>query len=126
MFKQEMVSNDGVVFNKKVIELPSAPSSSKKAFQRLAIENEVFDIHDSLADTTKWLSLLSSVVARIYAILPESQKSQIPAQERAVIEYAIQKFNNSTTRADTQFAQEGNQMIDKIFDRQTQLSQVIG
>jgi hypothetical protein len=125
MFKQEMISNDGVVFNKKVIELPATPSSSKKAFQRLAIENEVFDIHDSLADTTKWLSLLSSVVARMYAILPESQKAQIPAQERAVIEYAIQKFNDSTTRADIQFALEGNQMIDKIFDRQTQLSSII-
>lgn len=123
--KVETYTQDGVVFRRRVVESPSSMPLTKKSLARVRIEEQVFDIHDSVADTTKWLSLLSSMVARMYASMPEEQKATIPLQERQMIEYAFSKFMGATTRADVQFEQEGIAMIDKLFERQTKIAEIV-
>ncbi len=124
-FIVEKVSKDGVVFKRQVTEVNTSVPANKKSLARVKINEQVFDIHDSIADTTKWLSLLSSMVARIYLAMPEEQKATMPVPERQMIEYAFSKFMGATTRADVQFEQEGIAMIDKLFERQTKIAEIV-
>lgn len=123
--KEIKTTENGVNYKKKVAEVPSEPSADSKSFIRYKIKKEVFDTEDSLADTTKWLSLLTTVVSNMYSILDDSQKVKLDENTRNMIEYAYTKFKETNTRGDVQFAEEGTEMIDKIFTRQAQVGEIV-
>jgi len=125
MLKQVNITEDGTVFRKGVEEVHAPTKTDSKSIKRLEIQDSVFDIEDSLADTTKWLSLLTTVVERMYSVMPAADKANLTAADKAMIDYAMTKFKATTTRADTQYAIEGNVMIDKILNRQSQINKII-
>lgn len=123
--KEIKSTKDGTLFTKKVVEVQSEPSATKKDFVRLKIQNEVFDDKDSLADTTKWVSLLTTLVSLMYDTFTETQKARLPEEHRSLIEYTFAKFKVTNTRADVQFATEGISMVDKILDRQKAVGDIV-
>ena len=105
--------------------LDTSVQTNKKAEARYKIEKEVFDEKDSLADTAKWLSLLTTLVSTMYDTFTETQKAKIPTEQRALIEYTFTKFKATNTRGDVQFAQEGTSMVDKLLARQAQIGALV-
>ena len=100
-------------------------STDKKAFIREAIQKEVFDEQDAIADNAKMISLLTTVMSRLYDILPAADKDNLAANDRAVIEQVFTKFKTTETRADVQFAIEGPTLIDKLLNRQGAIGNII-
>ncbi len=123
--KEIKSTKNGTLFTKKVVEVQSEPSSTKKDFVRLKIQNEVFDDKDSIADTTKWVSLLTTLVSLMYDTFTETQKARLLDEHRSLIEYIFAKFKETNTRADVQFATEGISMVDKILDRQKAVGDIV-
>ena len=106
-------------------EKPSITAIGRKAKWRYRIEKEVFDIYDSVADNAKMISLIFSLMYRLYNALPEEIKQKLDPRDRQIIEYAFEKYRSIKTRADVQFQQEGVKMIDKLMDRQNKIARII-
>ena len=112
-------------FYKKVtIETPSEFEGLKGKW-RYRIHQEVFDLYDSVADNAKMISLLFSVLTRIWQALPDDIKSNISEEDKTVIDYAINKFKNTTTRADQEFSIQGEEFINKLMERQAKIAEII-
>jgi len=97
----------------------------QKYKNRKQINEEVFDTEDAVADNAKMISLLMSIVSRIYSIIPESEKNDLDPIDRDIIEYSIEKFKEIQTRADKQFQVEGSSLIDKLFERQNTIGNIL-
>ena len=92
--------------------------TDKKAFIRKEIADQVFDDQDAIADNAKMISLLITVVSRLYDVMDDSSKALLDANDKAMIEYTFNKFKTVNTRADVQFATEGIALVDRLMDRQ--------
>jgi len=123
--KETVTTKDGLYYKKTIQEIPVASESEnvKKGLARKRIQDEVFDLPDSIADNAKMISLMMSVIKRIYEALPTTTKNKI--KDKEMIEEMIKVFDNIQTLADVQFAQEGDKMIKKIFDRQAKIGDII-
>lgn len=97
----------------------------KKSQARYLIENEVFDIRDSVADNAKMISLLVSFIERIWSITPDDQKDNLSDEDRQAIEYVIGKFKETITWADIQWQQEGIGFADRLLERQGKIGEII-
>jgi len=126
MLKEKKIKANNSLFKKGVEEILDNDSSTEKSLSRLKIQNDVFDTSDSIADCAKWLSLMTTMMSRLYEQTPEVQKAALSVEDRAFIEYAFSKFATTTTRADNQFAFEGNILIDRIMDRQSKIGSILG
>jgi len=71
------------------------------------------------------ISLIFSLMYRLYNALPEEIKQKLDPRDRQIIEYAFEKYRSIKTRADVQFQQEGVKMIDKLMDRQNKIARII-
>jgi len=100
--------------------------TEKKYLNRKKIQDEVFDDSDSIADNAKMISLLLTVISRMYDIMPIEQKNLLKADDKVMIEYAFDKFRTTNTRADTLYAQKGNSLIDTLMKRQSDINLIIG
>ena len=103
----------------------SPPSSDKKMKVRHQIESEVFDLHDSVADNAKWLSLLTTLMSRMYDTFTDTQKGRLSTEDKALIEEVFGIFKSTNTRGDVQFSKEGPAMIEKIMNRQAQIGEIV-
>lgn len=125
MYKGIKVTTDNVRFKKAIAEVPSEPSMNSKAKIRLQIQDNVFDLEDSVADNAKMVSLLTSMMMRLYEVTPQAQKDLLTPQDKGMIEYVFTKFSTTNTRADVQFGVEGMAMVDKVLDRQGAIGNII-
>ena len=126
MFKEVKFTPDGIRYQKAIKEeINSLPSTDKKARVRYEIETEVFDLHDSVADNAKWLSLLTTLLSRMYGTFTDTQKNKLSTEDRALIEGVFTMFATTNTRGDVQFTQEGPAMIQKIMQRQAQIGEIV-
>jgi hypothetical protein len=109
-------------FQKAVLEVFEKDTSSKGIIRK-TINEEVFDLNDSVADNAKMISLLLSMLKRLYAV--NFDTASLSSTDKGTIDYVINKFDTIQTRADVQFAKEGSSMIDKIMDRQALVGSII-
>ena len=112
------------LFRRVSIEEP-AYFEGQKGIVRYKIHKQVFDIYDSVADNAKMISLIFSIIMRIWEALPDDVKSSINEDDVQVIEYAISQFKNIKTRADVQFEKEGLSLIDKLVTRQSKIGKLV-
>ena len=98
----------------------------KKGRQRAEINKNVGDLEDNHADTAKWASFLTTIVAMLWDVQSEDQKALLPADKREMIDYTLEKFKITDTRADVQFSKEGIGMVDKLIARQAQIGEIVG
>jgi len=96
----------------------------KKSRTRYEIQEEVFDLNDSVADNSKMISMIFSILNSMYKSMPENEKEAL-GKKRSLIEYAFDKFDVTTTSADVQIEQNGKDFIDKLFSRQENISKII-
>ena len=117
---------DGLRVRANYIErIDTEPKNDKKSEARYLIENEVFDIRDSVADNAKMISLLVSFVERIWSIIPNDQKDNLSDEDRQAIDYVTDKFKDTLTWADIQWQKEGIGFADKLLERQSQVGSII-
>ena len=107
-----------------VVETPVA-LKGKKYFKRKEINETVFDEADSIADNAKMISLMFSVVSRIWEAMPQEQKDTLDQNDVAIIDETIQKFKDTTTWADRLFEEEGTDLVDRLFERQEQIGNIL-
>ena len=101
------------------------PKSVRKAMIAVERNTSVRNVEDTLADLAKMNSLLFSVVAALYKAMPATTLNKIPAAEKGLIDYAMAGFGNITTRADKQLATEGTALVDKLFDREVAIADIV-
>ncbi len=106
-------------------KLDDAVKTDTKNRKRLAIQDDVFDSQDSVADNAKMISLLTTIISRMYDTMTTTQKSKIPSADRDVIEYTFNSFKETTTRADSQMVLEGTGLIDKLLSRQANINNIL-
>jgi len=123
--KEVVTSKDGILFSKVIEEVPTKTvyKDVKKGKARAEIQEQVFDLADSVADNAKMISLMMSVIKRIYNALPSTTKSKI--EDREMIESMIALFDSIQTAADVKFQAEGDKMIKRLFERQNKVGEVI-
>ena len=126
MYKEVGIRKGGL-FSKGLLKVPDIeePSRDNKLRIRKNIEEEVFDIEDSVADNAKMISLLLSMVMRIYEVLPEDSLNSLSPQDKAIIEGTLGKFKVTETSADLKVKSEGMPFIYNILDRQAAVSKII-
>jgi len=112
------------LFTKTVVEEPSY-FYGKKGLVRYEIHKQVFDIYDSVADNAKMISLLFSLVSRIWSVMPNTQKSKLSQDEVDMINYVVNKFKEIRTRADVEFEKEGMNLIDRLMERQKKIGEIV-
>lgn len=126
MYQEAKVEIQNNMFNKGVKQvLDDTVKTDKKSQVRYRIENEVFDLEDSVADNAKMISLLITLVSRMYDTYTTTQKNRLSTADRQLIEYTFGVFANTETRGDVQFTQEGSAMIDKILTRQASVGVIV-
>ena len=115
-----------IVTNGDVVEELNALPNSKKARARKAINEQVFDNEDSIADNAKMISLMLTMMSRLYGAMSDETKAKLDSDDRALIEYTMSKFASTNTRADMQFASDGAvPTIDKLLDRQAKIGEIV-
>jgi len=117
----------GMVVEPAVKEvLDDTPKRDKKSMARLRIQDEVFDLEDSVADNAKMISLLTTLLSRMYDTFTVTQKGRLATADRQLLEYMFTKFSATTTRADVQVGVDGAvPTIDKILNRQAQIGVIV-
>jgi len=118
-------NKDNPVRLTKVYKQELKEIGSKKGKMRKEINERVFDVEDSVADNAKMIFLLTSLLMRIYNALPEDVKNNLTTEDRSMVEYAFNKYTETTTRLDLQFQEEGVGIIDKLLNRQKEVANVI-
>jgi len=107
------------------IELVVLNDNEVKDIIRHARDNEVRDIEDSVADIAKSTSLAFTVIGVLWNLIDEDKKLDLPEETVKLIDYAVEKFNNIETRADKQLLVEGTKLIDKIYDREVKIADIV-
>lgn len=79
----------------------------------------------TMADLAKINSFLFSMVGMIYGIQTTTAKAKLPAAEKGLLEYSLNAFKNSQTRADRQLLVEGTGLIDKLLGREVAIADII-
>jgi len=105
--------------------LDSEPKVGKKEEARYKIQEEVFDLNDSVADNAKMISLLTTMVSRLWDIQTDSQKNKLSDTDKAAIDYVVGKFEATTTWADIQWAKKGIGFADTLIKRQARIGSII-
>ena len=85
----------------------------------------VHSLEDTVADLAKINTLLMSFTTAMYNVLPATQKNNIPAEIKAVIDHATQKWPETMTRGDRQLAVEGTALLDKLFAREVIIADIV-
>lgn len=80
---------------------------------------------DSIADVAKMVSLAFSVIATLWELTPDDAKNNVPDGRRGLIDYAVAKFESIDTRADRQLVTEGTVLVDKLYDREVAIANII-
>jgi len=126
-FRETKYKTPSGVFKRAVVEeIDDTPKTDKKHISRKRVQDEVFDLHDSVADNAKWASLLTGFVIRIYNALPEEIKNNIDPSDRQLIEALSAQFLETPTRLDVQIDKEGYGVIDRMLSRQKEVADIIG
>ena len=86
---------------------------------------KVRNLEDSVADLAKMNSLLMGFVSTIYKVLSATEKAAIPAAKAAVINHALQRWATTQTRGDRQLKTDGLALIDKLFDREVAIADIV-
>ena len=126
MLKQTKITNGLRVQTAYVEDLDKQPQLGSKAKAKYEIQEQVYSaLADSVADNAKMISLVFAMGSAIYSVLTDSMKNNLDAAIKDKIEYAIDKYHSVETWGDIQLAQEGNEAIDKLLDRQAAIGSII-
>lgn len=126
MLKKTVVQVSDFLYEQGVIEeIDSTPKTDKKTKDRFKIQEEVFDDLDSIADNAKMISLLTSVVGRLWTLVPAADKDNLPPEEKASIDYLFSQFQNINTHADYLYALEGTELVDRLLARQAKIGNIL-
>jgi uncharacterized protein YifE (UPF0438 family) len=80
---------------------------------------------DSIADLAKMMSLAYSVISTLWKLVPDDTKDNIDTATRDMIDYSVLKFDEIETRADDQLADEGIALIDKLYERESGIAEIV-
>jgi len=101
------------------------PVDVRKKIMSHEINRTVRNMEDTVADLAKSNTLLMSFIASIYNTLSATQKSKIPAAEKAIIDYAVGKWSATSTRGDRQLQTEGTALVDKLYSREVDIANIV-
>ena len=104
-------------FSKSYKEVSSI-DTSVKAKKRKKIQDIRGDLYDIVADSLKWSSLLTTLISRMYTIMPDEQKNKLEAGDKIVIEAFLSEFKNTDTRMDKQLVTDGLESITKLMEKE--------
>jgi len=110
---------------KKPVVKAVIPTELKKKLIAYERDQKVRNNEDSVADLAKMNALLMAMTSGIFSVLTQTQKNAMDPTKLGLIEYAISKWINASTRADRQLATEGTALIDKLFDREVEIADIV-
>jgi len=99
--------------------------NNKKRLIAYDRDTSVRDVNDSIADVAKMVSLSFSIISELWDLVPDADKENIDGAKKDVIDYSVTKFKEIQTRADRQLSKEGTNLVDKLFNREVAIADVI-
>jgi len=117
-YNDKIVTNGALMTKGVEITSENVVKTGKKYRMRKRINEEVFDIDDSVADNAKMISLMMTMMRKIYDIIDTSALS---TSDKALMDYAFNKHKSTETLADKIYSAEGDSLVDKLIDRQSQI-----
>lgn len=97
----------------------------KKAKIRSEIDEQVFDLNDSVADNAKWSAILTTAISIMYNALDEDTKARMDPRQRAIMDALVYLYSQTQTRFEIQYAKEGLSLITKMIGRQQKIANII-
>jgi len=122
----ESMKIDGALRTPSMKQIPvenEIPRSKGK--NREAVETQVFDLADSVADNAKMISMLMSIVMRMWDVMPQDERDDMDPADVTMINDTFALCRVTNTRADEQFAEEGFALIEKLLGRQAKIAEVV-
>jgi len=123
-FTKRPVKENGIYRN-VYEETLQTPTTDKKFRNRAMIDEKVFDIHDSVADTAKWCSALTVAVTILYNVLDEESVKRMSPEQKALIDSLVKSLEENTTRFQSQYNEEGESLVYKILERQGEVNKIL-
>lgn len=85
----------------------------------------VRSLEDTAADQSKMIAMLAGAISRIISVIPEESFLKFSEADQ----YSMRKFLETQkeiyTRGDVQFSEEGFSLIKKLYDRESQINDII-
>ncbi len=122
---KKIVIKEGVRCKQGYKETLPESSTDSKTKARYQIQENVFDIKDSIADNAKMISLVLSVMKRMWETTPQAQKDLMSTEDLALINSTFDLFASTTTHADNLFAGEGFALVERLMQRQQQVGDIL-
>ncbi len=108
---------------KKIVEKPAEQRLDvSKGTIRKKINEEVFDLADSVADNSKMIILLSYILKELYETLDEEQKEKL--NNRFFIEKVLKIFDPENI-IDIKLTIEGDAFMERLAERQSKIAEII-
>ena len=107
------------------VKKPQVQKKEAKELIKHERDLNVRTAEDSIADLAKMNALLMSFVTAIYSVTPDEAKDELPKEQKAIIDYATSKWMTTETRGDRQLATEGTNLIDKLFEREVKIADIV-
>jgi len=120
---KEEVINKGLLRTKTISSSTGKVTRSKKRIRHL-INEHVFDVHDSVADTVKIAFLILSCISRLYNA--SFSKTKLKKEDKELIEATLATYTSATTNLDVQFSTEGGvETLQKLLKRQAIIGEIM-
>ncbi len=126
MLKKITVQISDFLFERGVVEVvDKTPKKDKKSLNRLDIQENVFDNPDAIADNSKMISLIMSMLMRMWAVMPDEQKELMSEQDKAMLDQTFAMFDDTITSADVAFSEEGMELVNRLLTRQGDIASIL-
>lgn len=121
MIKEQITRRPGRISRRFIADTQTPLKNGRLRNEIQGIRGDLYDI---VADSLKWNSVLTTLVDRIWAAMPEEQKAGLPAEDRVLIEAFLQEFRGTETRMDKQIAAEGSEVVSKLLERERRVAEL--
>lgn len=122
---EKVTKVNGALRTPGVKEVHKPILTDAKSKIRYEIEKQVGDHEDITAAESQTSSLMMSMLFMMWDIMSDEQKARLVPEQKGFIDYAREKFRNTTTMADIKFAENGISEIDKLLDRQGDIAKIV-
>lgn len=110
---------------RRLVEVTKLSKEEVKEIIRLSRDVEVRTLEETISDLAKLVSFNYSITRAVYGVMSEEDKNKIDPATRGLIEFSLDKFGTTDTRADRQLKTDGTALITALMTKEEQIADII-
>ncbi len=119
----EKVRKNNLLVKKYYEQVLDRISNPRKGKVRKEIREKIFDLEDAIADNNKLIMLAMTILLKFY--FASFDKNDLSKEDVEIIETWAKTMAKRETRFNEQFQEEGEKLINKLFNRQEEIAEII-